>query len=394
MTQAVAEVVFWSAISLFVYSYLAYPFLVVRISRLVPARSSAPAASVAGTFPTVAVIVAAFNEEADIAARIENLLRQDYPRDLLRVIVGSDGSTDRTVAIARGVDDPRLQVRAFDENRGKASVLNDLVADATAEILVFTDANTVFADDSVRQLVAAMDEGTAAVCGELILRKPAAGSSNADHAYWSAERRLKAAESSIGGLLGANGAIYALRRECFRPLRTDTICDDFVVAMNVAISGRGLKYVPSAVAYEDTPSDIVGEFHRRVRIGIGNYQALFRHPQFLVSGSWATRFTYLSHKVLRWLTPHLLVLILVSSLLLLDHRGYGAFALLQLAGYAAAVAVFGLRNRAPWPHIVRTALHFAVLNAAFLVGFWRYITGQYRGGWKRTEREPGPSAGK
>lgn len=271
-------------------------------------------------------------------------------------------------------------------NRGKASVLNDCVAQADSSVLVFTDANTVFKPDTVRELVAALDDGTAAACGELILQAPDRGH-NVDHGYWSIERRLKAAESSIGGLIGANGGVYAIRRECYQPLRPDTIVDDFVIAMNIAVARKGLRYVPTAVAFEDTPGDVIDEYHRRVRIGIGNYQALFRHPQYLFDGPYALRFTYFSHKVLRWLTPHLLLVALICSLVLAFRSSlYGVIVVLQTAGYLSALVVFTTRNRVPWPRLFISAMFFAVLNWAFLVGFKRYLSADYRGSWRRTER--------
>jgi cellulose synthase/poly-beta-1,6-N-acetylglucosamine synthase-like glycosyltransferase len=385
--------VFWGALTLLLYSYVIYPFLIIWVARFKNSNSETsfvPTVSESiAQLPTVAVIVAAFNEETHIVARIKNLLSQNYPSDRFQIFVGCDGCADRTVELARSIFDSRVLVCEFKVNRGKASVLNDLVAQASAEVLIFTDANTVFKTDTVKELVVALDDSTAATCGELMLQAPDSGG-NQDHQYWSFERKLKAAESSIGGLLGANGGVYAIRKNCFIPLRTDTICDDFVIAMNIAVKGQGLKYVSSAIAYEDTPGDVMTEYHRRVRIGIGNYQALFRHPRYLFGGNLALGFTYFSHKVLRWLTPHLLLVVLVSSLFLADHPMYLAIAILQLAGYAVAMLVFVTRDRFEWPGLIKSALFFAVLNVAFLVGFKRFITSDYRGSWRRTERTDSP----
>jgi cellulose synthase/poly-beta-1,6-N-acetylglucosamine synthase-like glycosyltransferase len=226
----------------------------------------------------------------------------------------------------------------------------------------------------VRRLVEGLNNQVAGVCGELILSPPEKGH-NIDHGYWSIERRLKAAESSIGGLIGANGGVYAIRKECYQPLKPDTICDDFVIAMNIAVARQGLIYISSAIAFEDTPNDVLDEYHRRVRIGIGNYQALFRHPQYLLSGPMPLRFTYLSHKVLRWLTPHLLLTAFIcSAILAVDYWQYRWLAILQLASFAGAVLVFLTRNSIPWPKIVISGMFFAVINWAFLVGFKKYLS--------------------
>lgn len=375
----------WSAAGLLLYTYVIYPILVITVARLVGRPhgrdSSTPQAH---REPTVAVIVAAYNEETSIAARIENLLQQDYPLDRLQVLIGCDGCTDRTVETATRYAGPHVTVHAFPVNRGKASVLNDLVAAADAAIVVFTDANTVFRPDTIRRLVSALDSDTAAVCGELIMQRRSAGT-NQDHQYWTVERRLKAAESSIGGLLGANGGVYAIRRECFQPLHPDTICDDFVIAMNIAVGGGGLRYVPSATAYEDVPEDVEAEFHRRTRIGTGNYQALFRNPRYLYGGSLALAFTYVSHKVLRWFTPHLAIIVLAGCLLS-NVPAYRVVGAIQFAGLMLAWLVHVTRHRVVWPNVFRFASYFAVLNVAFLVGFSSFLTGNYRGSWRRTAR--------
>ncbi len=376
----------WSAAGLLVYAYVVYPVLVIAVARLVGRSARRESSTAPGhREPTVAVVVAAFNEETGIAARIGNLLQQDYPLDRLQILIGCDGCTDQTVETAMRHAGPHVTVHAFPTNRGKSSVLNDLVAAADASIVVFTDANTVFRPDTIRRLAAAFDSDTAAVCGELIMQRPSAGT-NQDHQYWTVERRLKVAESSIGGLLGANGGVYAIRRECFQPLRPDTICDDFVIAMNIAVGGGGLRYVPAATAYEDVPEDVEAEFHRRTRIGTGNYQALFRNPRYIYGGSVALAFTYVSHKVLRWFTPHLALVVLAGSLLS-SEPGYRTFAGMLVAGLTLAGIVHVTRHRVLWPTVFRFASYFAVLNVAFLVGFSSFVTGSYRGNWRRTARD-------
>ena len=154
----------------------------------------------------------------------------------------------------------------------------------------------------------------------------------------------------------------------------------------IATAGGGLRYEPSAVAYEDTHGDMTTEYHRRVRIGIGNYQAFFRNPAYLTTGSWARRFAYVSHKILRWFTPQLLLVALGTTLLLWNHPFFRALALAQIGGYACALGVFSLRTRIALPRAVNGALLFGMLNVAFLVAFKRFLTGDFRGSWRRTER--------
>jgi cellulose synthase/poly-beta-1,6-N-acetylglucosamine synthase-like glycosyltransferase len=384
-----------ASIGLVAYSYALYPFVLtivaaatqtVRDARYLfgkDERRIQPSAEL----PTVAVVIAAYNEERHIAARITNLGAVDYPQHLLHVYIGSDGSGDRTAQILSAAAHPRLHAFAFEVNRGKASVLNDLVEQTREPIIVFSDANTLFDRNAIRRLVAHFaDSKVGAVSGELRLQ--GSRGHNQDSLYWRTEQFLKFFEARIHGLLGANGAIYAIRRPLWRPLAPDTICDDFCVAMNVAAAGHRLVYEPQAWAEEDTPDTIGEEYRRRVRIGIGNFQALFRNPGYLTRTSAATRFTYVSHKVLRWIGPHLLVVGLAASCALAPAAaGWAAFAALQIAGYTACGLLYVASERGVrLPSVLRIPAFIFALNWAFLVASWRFATGQYSGSWRRSSR--------
>ena len=375
---------FWVAIVLVLHTYVLYPLIAVRMGRRGAASPMPLTAS--KDAPTVAIVVAAYNEECDIARRIDNLLALDYPGDRLHVYIGSDGSTDRTVSIAQAYAGDRVHVHAFANRRGKASVLNELLAHIDSEIVVFTDANTSFAPGALQSLVrhfAAADIG--AVSGELKLQPPSAGDSQDGH-YWRLETALKMGESRIGGLLGANGGIYAIRRSLYAPLPPDTIVDDFTIVMNVSARGWRTVFDPEAVAYEEAPAGIDAEFRRRIRIGAGNYQAFFRYPEYWTRASNVRRFTYISHKVLRWFTPHLLIVALLSSTCLLDDPFYRAAFVMQFAGYLMLGAAMGLRSRIDLPRLLNVPLFVFALNVAFLVGFWRFASSNVSGDWQRTDR--------
>lgn len=374
-----------------VYSYLLYPLLLAGLaarSRHDDARPSPTCDATADcALPQVTMVIAAYNEERHLRARLENLLALDYPPQRLRIRVGSDGSTDATAAILAACRDPRLQGVAFECNRGKASVLNELVAQVPDGIVAFSDANTFFARDALRRLVAPFaDPRVGGASGELHLK--VSHGDNQDGLYWRIEQRLKRLESRIGALLGANGAIYAIRRELWQPLPADTICDDFCVAMNVAAAGYRLVYVADARAEEEAPPAISDEYQRRVRIGIGNLQALLRHPEYLWRTSPATAFAYVSHKVLRWIAPHLLLLALVASLLLgRESPAWLAFGVLQLAGYLASALLYVLSKqgvRLPGP--LRIPAFLFALHWAFLIASLHYAGGRYGGSWHRSRR--------
>jgi cellulose synthase/poly-beta-1,6-N-acetylglucosamine synthase-like glycosyltransferase len=380
---------------LVIYSYLIYPLLLLGLAGFaqvwvdagyVRTRRDRRRGS-RGHLPSVGVAVSAFNEEAHIGSRIENLLSLDYPAELLRIYVGSDGSSDGTEAIIRSFANDRVRCFAFAENRGKASVLNDLVAQVTESVVVFSDANSNFESDALLALVAPFsDPSVGCVSGELRLEK--SGGDNQDSLYWRFEQFLKICEGRIGGLLGANGAIYAIRRCLWQPLRSDTVCDDFTVAMSVSAAGHRVVYKPDAVAREMAPSGIGEEYRRRVRIGIGNFQAMVRHPEYLFGTTGIVAFTYLSHKVLRWTAPHLLLVSAgISAVLAVDSFAWLAFAVFQLGCYGLAGAAFMIGERAGrLPALLRMPAFLFALNWAFLVASAKFAAGRYRAGWERTQR--------
>jgi cellulose synthase/poly-beta-1,6-N-acetylglucosamine synthase-like glycosyltransferase len=393
--QIFLTVVAIACLGLVVYSYAIYPVLLIAVAataqmgrdiRYVLGKRDTRKTAV-HALPRIAVVISAFNEERYLQRRIDNVLACDYPRDLLRLYVGSDGSGDATPQILGAQTDARVTVHAFAVNRGKASVLNDLVSRANEEILVFSDANTFFEPDALLHLVGHFQNPrVGGVSGELRLTTP--GGDNQDSLYWRVEQLLKFFEARIGGLLGANGAIYAIRKALWKPIAPDTICDDFCIAMNVAASGHQLVYEPNAIAEEETPHTISEEYHRRIRIGIGNFQALFRFPEYVLRTNWATKFTYLSHKVLRWITPHLVLMTLAaSSLLAWASHAWLALAALVLFGLVLGYATYRLTYRGRrLPKVLRLVAFFYALNEAFLLASWKYMRGDFRGSWRRTAR--------
>jgi cellulose synthase/poly-beta-1,6-N-acetylglucosamine synthase-like glycosyltransferase len=391
-------IVFWTCAAGVLYTYFGYPLLLGTLAGLKQWRSDwqfvsnaaarRASAVTSAALPRVAVIVAAFNEERDIEARVRNLLAQDYPADRLSILIGSDGSTDRTAEIVRALAHPSVRFIDFAARRGKASVLNDLVAMADEEVLVFTDANTTFQHDAVRMLMRRLDDpGVGCVCGELRLVRAGDTGDNQDHVYWRYERMLKFHESRIGGLLGANGGVYALRRRDYVPVPANTIVDDFWISMQVVERGLRCVYDPEAIATEAVPENISDEFGRRIRIGTGNYQSLVRFAGLLVPRRGvAVAFTFLSHKVLRWLAPHMMILALACSATLATRPFYAAMLAAQAIFYALSWAGWKMARTGRTPAILRLPLFFTSMNVGLLVGFWRFSKGAASGTWTRTAR--------
>ena len=388
------KALFWISVGLIIYTYFLYPVLLLIVSslkQLVSGRShpshSEDRSDACENLPEVSVVIAAYNEESCIAERIQNLQDLDYPAEKLSIWIGSDGSTDTTPDILSSYQSPNLNVRLFNENRGKMSVLNDLINEIVDDVLVMTDANTHFEADAIRCLARHFeDEKIGAVCGELnLIRGNARG--NSDSIYWRYERVLKLHESRLGALLGANGAIYAIRRSLFRPLPADTIVDDFQIVMNVAKAGFRIHYDPKARAVEEIAPDLVAEKGRRVRIGAGNYQALCRQI-WLLNPFLGWRFiAYFSHKVCRWFVPHLLLIALATNIVLVGQGPYFLLLLCQIVFYAlAGRGIRRLRNGETVNNIESILAFFVSMNLALFHGFMRYLSTESHGSWQRTAR--------
>ncbi|MEQ1636455.1 MAG: glycosyltransferase family 2 protein [Methylococcales bacterium] len=389
------ENLFWVLVFLIIYTYLFYPVILLVISGIIQSLQDSTylfnkkerRAITLEDWPTVAVIIAAFNEEKHIVARINNLLAQDYPVDKLTIYIGSDGSKDNTVALVNTIKDKRVVLFDYATNRGKVSVLNDLLTPVNQAVVVFSDANAFFKPDALKKLTRhfVSDNIIAGVCGELQLIDAQKGD-NQDGLYWRLERFLKFHEGKINGFLGANGAIYALRREHCQPLPTDTIIDDFVMFMNVALAGHRLIYDSEAIAEEEIVTDMSGEYGRRVRIGAGNYQAFFRLLSVYNPKQKWRLLTYSSHKVIRWFTPHFMVMLLGLNLLLLDQFLYQLLFALQLLVYLMVFVVVNYKQNQSLPALITLPVFLVTMNFALGHGFIKYMLGNTQGAWKRTER--------
>jgi cellulose synthase/poly-beta-1,6-N-acetylglucosamine synthase-like glycosyltransferase len=376
------------ALGLLVYAYAGYPVLLWCVARL---RN--PLKTVSGLpdhWPTVTVVISACNEERVIVRRIQNLLAHDYPKDRVQVLIGSDGSTDRTNEIVKRYRFAGVQLTAFSDRRGKASVLNDLVMRATGEYLVFTDAATVFYPDSIKELMTGFYRYPTAgvIGGELELRSPET-SANLDGLYWRCEMFLKMSESKIGGGLGASGAIYALRRKDYRLLPPRTMADDLLEPMLVRLhTKRDVVLHKAARAWQFTPQHMTDEFHRRIRTGGGITHVLTEAWRLLLPEWGTVAFAFWSHKVLRLCGPWILLTAMVGTVLMLNHWMYRVLFLIQVIGYGLGLSSRRLRVIPVVGKAASAARYFLVLNLALGIGTLKYILGLASPTWSRTTREP------
>lgn len=388
LSQIVA-ILFWFSLCLVAYAYVGYPALIWLCARLF-GRHEAPPFIEDGELPTITLLIAAHNEQAVIGGRLENALALDYPRERLQIVVASDGSSDRTAQIVRSFADRGVRLLDFEPNRGKSATLNAAWAELTSELVLLTDANTAIEPAAPRRLARwfrSLD--VAAVCGRLVLVDRAKGK-NVDSLYWRYETFLKRCEARLGALLGANGAIYAIRRTSFVPIPRETILDDLVIPLLSRLRHGGrLIYDSEAVAHEETPDRISDEFRRRVRIGAGGFQSLrLLWPLLFPRYGWLA-FSFFSHKLLRWSVPFCLVAMAVLNLALMDLPLYRATLAAQAVFYGLALVGARVPGRHRAVKLLRLTTLFSSMNAALLVGFFRWLTGRQRGAWMPTQRERG-----
>jgi cellulose synthase/poly-beta-1,6-N-acetylglucosamine synthase-like glycosyltransferase len=333
------------------------------------------------------LLISAHNEETCIADRVQNALASDYPSDKLTICIASDGSVDRTNEIVGAFPDTQVRLLAYDVRRGKAATLNSSIRQIKSDIVVFSDANTLFEPDAISRLVRWFaDPSVGVVCGKLILTDSKTGR-NVDGRYWRYETFLKQCEGKLGGLLGANGAIYAMRRELYCPIPDNTITDDFVIPLFAKLKHRfRIVYDATAIAHEETAPTIGHEFRRRVRIGSGDYQSLLLLWPLLNPRHGWTSFTFVGHKLLRWLSPFFLLTAIVSNIFLLPSPFYVATLLIQLAFYTTALVGIWAVGDSRATKLLRGATLFCSVNAALLVGFFRWATTVQTGMWQRTDR--------
>jgi cellulose synthase/poly-beta-1,6-N-acetylglucosamine synthase-like glycosyltransferase len=307
---------FWACLALVFYSYVGYLLVVWTLSRVF-SRQALPQTVCDQDLPAVSLLIAAYNEETVIEERIRNALATDYPPAKLEIVIGLDGCSDETVAIARRFEDRRIRLLDYPYRRGKATVLNESMNDVESPIVLLSDANTEIDPGALRRLVRwFQDPQVGVVCGHCILRDPRSGR-NVESLYWKFETVLKQCEGRLGALLGANGPIYAIRRDLYVPIPPETVVDDFVIPLLIKLRfGCSIIYDREAIAREETPPDVMSEFHRRARIGAGGFQSIGMLWKLLDPRQGWIAFTFFSHKLLRWLCPFFLIGLLASNALL------------------------------------------------------------------------------
>jgi len=373
------QILFWVSVTLLGYTFLGYQLLIGLVAAL-RRRMEQPTAAAP---ERAAVLIVAHDEEVRIRARIENLLASPVP---LEVAVCSDGSTDATAAQARAAG---ARVFEFPERRGKAACLSDAIPALEAGIVVLADSRQQFTPETIPRLIRHFsDPAIGAVSG--ILRIGEAGTSTGAgvNLYWNMETAVRQSESDFDSCVGCTGAVYAIRRSLFRPVPADTILDDVVIPMSIALAGHRVVYDKEAEAFDPQPLDPRAEARRKARTLAGNFQMLIRHPAWLLPWKNRLAFQLVSHKYLRLAGPVLLVCALASCACLAGIPMYRAFLGLQLLLYCLAAA--GLALPSLRMLLFSVPAGFVFLNVMTLRGLFRFFFGPRTGAWEKApSHEPG-----
>lgn len=370
-----------------IYAYVGYPVLIGLIARQLGRTDSALRSDSTEDLPELTVLIAAHNAEDCLTERIENILACDYPAQRVNVLVASDGSTDGTCRVVAQFADSRVRAVSFHERRGKSATLIAAVDLVETPLIVFTDATTQFDPQALRRLARHFADPNVGLAAGKVMMVDQNGSAS-ESLYWKIENKIRGWEARLGITLGASGSIYAIRRSMFVTPSRPTINDDLVFPILIRMTHQcRVVFDPSAGAYTSSTGGMYAEFLRRQRIGIGAFQCLSPLRSGLLR--WENRWqaaAFVSHKLIRWIGPFLLLAAFISNLILVADPVFKVLALLQLLGYgAAAYGILTTRQNLA-SRLARTGTSFVVMNVAIGFGICRWLIGDDRVIWNPTER--------
>jgi cellulose synthase/poly-beta-1,6-N-acetylglucosamine synthase-like glycosyltransferase len=383
----VAYFIFWISFLMMLYTYAIYPLLLKLLSLF--KKSAEICFKADDMLPSVSVLIAAYNEEVLIEQKINSVLKSIYPAEKIEILIGSDASTDRTDDILKRLSvNPRITVRFFKQRSGKIAIINQLVTEAVAEILIMTDANVMFDSQTVFELVKHFKNEKIALVDSRMVNTGISkdGISLQEKTYIQAEAYIKHFEGLLWGtMMGPFGGCYAIRKSFYHPVPEGFLVDDFYINMKVLLQGGKCINELRAVAYEDVSNIVSIEYSRKSRIAAGSFQNLFHFIKALLRFD-AISFCFFSHKVIRWFGPLFIFLLLISASILPGVL-YALFAELTVLCMMSPLLDF-LSARMLKFHItpLRFVAHFATSNAAQLSGFIKFLNGINSGIWQPTVR--------
>ncbi len=384
---------FWISLFLLCYTYCIFPISIILISKYKNLNSNIYNNDY--ELPPVSILIAAYNEEDVILDKIESILKSDYQSEKIEIIIGSDCSTDRTNEIITKLSNKYscVSINTFDKREGKAAVINKLVDKAKNEILILTDANIIFSKKTIYSLVRHFKNNHIGLVDSNMINIGIKenGISLQEKTYISSEVQFKHAESKIWGMLmGPFGGCFAIRKSLFEPIPKNFMVDDFFVCMNILIKKKLAINDLDAIVYEDVSNQISEEFRRKRRISMGNFINLNYFKRLVFKPFSKLSFIFISHKVIRWFSPILLISMLVSNFRIIindENIFYNICIFIQISFIITPFIDYLLRKIRIHILILRFITHFYIMNLALLIGFIDFLTISKKGTWEPTKRK-------
>lgn len=391
------EIIFWVLLFIVFYAYLGYGillFFLVRIKRLFSVKKKKMNEDYE---PDVTLFVAAYNEKDYVDAKVRNSFEMEYPKEKIHQVWVTDGSNDGTPDILRKYKDKGIEVYHEDVRGGKIGAMNRGMKFIKTPIVIFSDGNTMLGKESVQRIVDMFkDPKVGCVSGEKrIFSKDSDAAVGSEGIYWKYESKLKKWDAELYSVVGAAGELFAVRTELFQEVEKDTLLDDFIISLRIAMNGYTIQYDPEAYAIESASANVQEELKRKIRIAAGGIQSIIRlSPLLNPFKHGVLSFQFISHRVLRWtLAPIALPLIFIANLILAIYFGFDNFSNIytllfyaQIIFYAAALLGWYFENRKIKIKLLFIPYYFFVMNYAVFLGFRRYLAGQQSVNWERAKR--------
>jgi biofilm PGA synthesis N-glycosyltransferase PgaC len=387
------EITFWLSLFIVFYTFLGYAivlYVFMRIRIALKGRRILPPMD--QEFPTLTLIIAAYNEESIIEEKIRNTLELAYPEGKLKLLFITDGSSDSTPD--RISKYPAIKLMHTPARSGKIQAIHRAMHEVDTEVVVYTDANT-FLNKEALLLIARhyADPSIGAVSGEKrVMQDSVSDATAGEGIYWKYESTLKKWDSELYSVVGAAGELFSVRRSLYKPVESDTILDDFMISMLIAQQGYRIVYEPAAYASELSSDNIHEELKRKVRIAAGGIQSIVRLKKLLNPfGNPLLTFQYISHRVLRWtVTPFLMILALILNLVIVLQSAHWIYTLIlagQVTFYVLALLGWLLETRKIKVKALFVPYYFCMMNYAVIAGIGRYIKGSQSSVWEKAKRK-------
>ena len=385
------QIIFWILLGIVFYTYLGYGivlFFMIRIKRIFTKKKLVVLTN--NELPDVTLLIAAYNEQDYVKAKVENTLQLNYPAEKLNQIWVTDGSNDETPERLKAYS--MIEVLHRPERSGKIAAMNRGIKFVKTPIVIFSDANTLLGKDSIMRIAQMFaDPKVGCVSGEkrIFNANEEAASAAGEGIYWKYESTLKRWDAELYSAVGAAGELFAIRTELFNEVEPDTLLDDFIISLRVAMKGYKIDYDPEAYAIETASANVKEELKRKIRIAAGGIQSVIRlYPLLNIFKYGILSFQYISHRVLRWtVTPVSLLLILLINIILAPYSNLYLILLgLQLLFYISALLGWFLENRKMKVILLFVPYYFFIMNYAVFMGFGRYIKKSQSVNWERAKR--------